>query len=89
MGWSRPQRVIGQSTTEAIQAGIYFGTVGQVKEITRRIRAELGEEARVVATGGLAPLIGPELEEVDLIEPHLLLDGLAAIYRRLKRLGHW
>lgn len=89
VGWSRPQRVIGQSTTEAIQAGIYFGTVGQVKEITRRIRAELGEEARVVATGGLAPLIGPELEEVDLIEPHLLLDGLAAIYRRLKRLGHW
>lgn len=89
VGWSRPRRVIGQSTTEAIQAGIYFGTIGQVKEITRRIRAELGDEARVVATGGLAPIIGPEVEEVDLIEPHLLLDGLAAIHRRLKRLAVW
>lgn len=89
VGWSRPQRVIGQSTTEAIQAGVYFGTIGQVREITRRIRAELGDEARVVATGGLAPVIGPEVDEVDLIEPHLLLDGLAAIHRRLRRLGRW
>lgn len=89
VGWTRPQRIIGQSTTEAIQAGVYFGTIGQVREITRRIRADLGDEARVVATGGLAPLIGPEVDEVDLIEPHLLLDGLAAIHRRLRRLGRW
>ncbi|BAS29016.1 type III pantothenate kinase [Limnochorda pilosa] len=89
IGWARPTRAIGQSTTEAIQAGIYFGTVGQVKEVTRRIRQELGGEARVVATGGLAPLIGPELDEVDRVEPYLILDGLAAIHRRLRALGEW
>src|SRR5690606_22753844 len=83
VGWARPARVIGQSATEAIQAGIYVGTIGQVKEVTRRIREELGQPARVIATGGLAHLIGPELDEVDRVEPYLTLDGLAAVHQRL------
>ena len=53
----RPDRVIGRNTIEALQAGFIFGFVGQSEAIITRMRAEMKQEAPVVATGGLAEVI--------------------------------
>src|SRR5207253_7517113 len=52
-----PTRAIGGSTAEALQSGLFYGTIGQVEGVVRRFRRELGSGARVVATGGLAPVL--------------------------------
>ncbi len=78
----RPRQVIGRNTVTSMQSGIYYGFVGQVNEIVRRMKRELGEEAVVVATGGLAELICEEVETVDHVDPYLTLWGLKIIYER-------
>jgi type III pantothenate kinase len=78
----RPERVVGRSTVEAMQSGLYYGYVGLAEGMLRRTIAELGGSARVVATGGFAPLICAELAGVDAIEPDLTLEGLRLIYER-------
>jgi len=75
-----PKRAIGRTTVESMQSGTVFGVIGQVNELTRRIRAELAEKATVVATGGLASTIGPLCEVVDVIDSNLTLEGLRLIY---------
>jgi type III pantothenate kinase len=80
-----PDSAIGRSTEDAMRSGIVFGAVGQVDEIVRRIVEEWGEQPVVVATGGLAARIAEHSETIDLVEPDLTLEGLAAIYRRLAR----
>ncbi|MBE3565815.1 MAG: type III pantothenate kinase [Thermogemmatispora sp.] len=76
----KPRQVIGRTTNGAMQAGIIYGTVGQVNELVRRMKAELGGEARVVATGGLAEVISSEAEVIEVVEPFLTLEGLRLIY---------
>jgi type III pantothenate kinase len=71
-----PERAIGKNTKEAIQSGLFLGYVGLIDFLVKRMKAELGESARVIATGGLAaPFLGlsTEIEEVD---PDLTLCGL-------------
>ena len=65
-----------------MQAGVYYGFVGQVDGIVSRMRRELGTNARVVATGGLAVIIAPATKSIDLVEPMLTLEGLRIIYER-------
>ena len=72
---ARPSQVIGKSTSRSIQAGIYYGYVGLVDGILRRMKDELGG-GQVVATGGLATLIAGESKEIDRIEDDLTLYGL-------------
>lgn len=72
----RPRSVIGKNTVEALQSGILFGFAGLVDGLVRRITAELGEPATVVATGGLAPLAIADSETIDRYEPDLTLIGL-------------
>ncbi|HEX5495944.1 MAG TPA: type III pantothenate kinase [Mycobacteriales bacterium] len=72
----RPRSVIGKSTVEALQSGILFGFAGLVDGLVRRILAELGEPATVVATGGLAPLAIADSETIERFEPDLTLIGL-------------
>jgi type III pantothenate kinase len=72
----RPRSVIGKSTVEALQSGILFGFAGQVDGLVRRILAELGGDATVVATGGLAPLAMADSETIERYEPNLTLIGL-------------
>ena len=79
---ARPRSVIGKSTSEALQSGLLYGFVGQVDGMVRRITAELGGRAVVVATGGLAPLILDESETLVHHEPDLTLVGLRLVHER-------
>jgi type III pantothenate kinase len=78
----RPPSVIGRNTTQTLQSGMVFGYAGLVDTMVRRIRKELGEDARVIATGGLAGLIASETETIERVEPFLTLEGLRLIYER-------
>ncbi|ANF95128.1 type III pantothenate kinase [Paenibacillus bovis] len=78
----KPRKVIGRNTVHAMQSGIIFGYAGQVDGIVKRIRAEMGVTARVIATGGLAELISSETETVTEVNPMLTLEGLRLIYER-------
>ncbi|MEO8476509.1 MAG: pantothenate kinase, partial [Actinomycetota bacterium] len=70
---------VGRSTVEAIQSGLIFGTAGEVDGIVRRIQAEVGPST-VVATGGLASVVIPHCETIDLHEPWLTLEGLRLVF---------
>jgi type III pantothenate kinase len=78
----RPPSAVGRNTEHSIQAGMLFGYVGLVEGLVARFRKELGEDMKVVATGGLADLIAAETDVIDLVDPTLTLDGLYRIYRR-------
>jgi len=77
---SRPKHAIGTNTIAAIQSGIIFGYVGLIEGIVARIQQELGEKAKVVATGGYAELMAKETTVIDVINPDLTLIGLRLIY---------
>ena len=76
-------RVIGTSTTESIQSGLYWGYVGLVDGILRRMKLELSG-AHVVSTGGLAELISPACDEIDSVNKNLTLEGLRLIHELQK-----
>ena len=75
-----PPSVIGKTTVGGLQSGLVYGFAGQVDGIVRRIRGELGAEARAVATGGLADLVTPHSETIEHIDPFLTLEGIRAIW---------
>jgi type III pantothenate kinase len=77
-----PGRVIGRSTVASIQAGLYYGYAEMVEGLIRRIRAELGEPARVVATGGLAETLAGAIPSIEAVDPVLTLTGLRLIWER-------
>ncbi|MBA2614632.1 MAG: type III pantothenate kinase [Actinobacteria bacterium] len=77
-----PERTIATSTTAALQSGVVFGFAGQVDGIVDRMRAELGEGTRVVATGGLAGLIAPHSRTIETVDPLLTLEGLRLVWDR-------
>jgi type III pantothenate kinase len=79
---TKPASIIGKNTINAMQSGIFFGFVGQVDEIARRMKKELGENTRVIATGGLANLIAQESTFIEVVDPYLTLNGLRLIYER-------
>ncbi|HLS20484.1 MAG TPA: type III pantothenate kinase [Bacillota bacterium] len=78
----RPETVIGHSTVEAMQSGVYYGYVGQVDGIIKRMKEQVGNTAKVIATGGLAPLIAKGSETIDHVDQQLTLKGLYIIYKR-------
>lgn len=78
-----PGTVIGRDTVTAIQAGIVYGAIGAAEAIVARIRAEIGTHARVIASGGLAPVIAGETTSIERVEPHLVLYGLRTHYLSL------
>ncbi len=80
----RPKRAIGTNTTAAIQSGIIFGYVGLIEGMVARFRRELGEKAKVVATGGWAELIASETPVIDVVNLNLTLIGLRLIYQMNK-----
>jgi len=80
----RPARVIGKSTTEAMQSGIFWGYVGLVEGMVQRITKEFGADLAVVATGGLAPLFVGVTPVIHHLDPEITMRGLVEIYRRNK-----
>jgi type III pantothenate kinase len=78
----RPEQIIGQTTINSVQSGLYYGYIGMVDGILKRMLAELGNHPRIIATGGLARLIGRGSEYIEEIDDHLTLEGLRLIYER-------
>ena len=81
----RPAHVIGRNTRESMQAGIYHGYVALVEGVVARIRAELGVEAPVVATGGMAGVFRDDLGFLADVDPRLTLVGLRLIWEKNRR----
>ena len=77
---ARPPHATGKNTIHSMQSGLVFGYAGLVDGLVGRLRAEWGEAARVVATGGLAELIAAESNTIELVEPNLTLIGLRLIF---------
>ncbi len=78
----KPPKAIGRNTAHSVQSGIVFGYVGLVDGLVDRIRAEIGDPCRVLATGGLASLIAPESRTIEEVVPDLTLDGLRILHGR-------
>ncbi len=79
-----PPKVIGSTTAESIRSGLFYGAIGGVDEIVRRMAKEAKVHPKVVATGGAAPLIAPASATIEEVAPHLTLDGLRMVYNRQK-----
>lgn len=81
-GITKPPRAVGRNTVQSMQSGIVFGYVGLVDGLVERLRAELGGSCSVVATGGLAHLIEPESQTIELVDEDLTLEGLRILHER-------
>jgi type III pantothenate kinase len=79
---ARPRSAIGKTTTGALQSGLLFGYAGMVDAMVGRIRAELGGQARVIATGGLASRVASETDSIERVEPFLTLEGLRILFEK-------
>lgn len=75
-----PKKAIGKGTVSAMQSGILYGYAGLIEGMVARIQGEMGERARVIATGGLAELIARETKCIQAVEPDLTLIGLRIIF---------
>lgn len=75
-----PPRVVGKNTVGALQSGLFYGYVGLVDELVTRMKAELGSEARVIGTGGLATLFADVSRTIDDVDELLTLDGLRILH---------
>lgn len=78
-----PEATIGRNTVTSMQSGAVFGQAGQVDRIVGNMKNEINaKECRVIATGGLAGLIAPYSETIDIVDKQLTLDGLQLIYNK-------
>lgn len=77
----RPRRVVGRTTVESIQSGVFFGYVALVDGLVDRIREEMAvQPVHVIATGGLAPLVAADSRTIEAVDENLTLDGLRRIH---------
>ena len=75
-----PAHVINMGTIDAMQSGVVYGNAGAIDGIIERMEEELGYPAKVVACGGLAPLIIPHCKHSAVIDDELLLKGLDILF---------
>jgi type III pantothenate kinase len=78
----RPDKIIGTNPNGSIQSGLYYGNVGLVDGVLEKMIEELGAGTRVIATGGLAPLISRGSRLIEKVDADLTLEGLRMIYER-------
>ena len=82
VGIEPTKTVTGKSTVEAMQSGIYWGYVGLIEGLVKRLKDEHGDDMKVIATGGLAGLFSDATDCIGHSDPDLILLGLLAIYRK-------
>ena len=75
-----PPAAIGRNTVHAMQSGLVLGYVGLIEGLVARIRAELGDRAKVIATGGMAHILAEQTAVIETVDPMLTLEGLRLIY---------
>jgi len=80
--FSTPKSIIAKNTVNSIQAGIIYGYAGLVDGIVARMKAEVGSNPLVIATGGLAKVVQPETKSIEIVDEMLTLEGLRLIYER-------
>jgi type III pantothenate kinase len=78
----KPSRIVGRTTVGAMESGLFYGYVGMVEGLVRRMGDELGGNAISIATGGLADVIAPETPLIQHVDPDLTLHGLRLVWER-------
>ena len=82
----KPTRIVGRDTIECMQSGIFYGIIGQLEGIVRRMWNEIGSECRVICTGGHCELVRDELTFDAAFDPYLTLKGIAySVDKSLRR----
>jgi type III pantothenate kinase len=81
----KPARIVGRTTVGAMESGLFYGYVGMVEGLVRRMSDELGGGAICIATGGLADVIAPETAVIQHVDPDLTLHGLRLVWERNSR----
>lgn len=76
---SKPEKILGNNTEEAIRSGVFYGSVGLAKQLIRSLSSQIEDSPTVVATGGFSSILAPEIEEIDVVDQTLVLDGLRMI----------
>jgi type III pantothenate kinase len=81
----KPSHIVGRTTVGAMESGLFYGYVGMVEGLVRRMTHELGGRAICIATGGLADVIAPETTVIQHVDPDLTLHGLRIVWERNAR----
>jgi type III pantothenate kinase len=79
---TQPRTLIGKTTVDAIRSGVLYGYAAMVDGILARLRDDLGAETKALATGGLASLVVPYCEGIDVVDDELTLTGLRLLWER-------
>lgn len=85
VGVAKPKKVIGTNTVDAIKSGVFWGYVGLVEGMIKRIKTEFRMPMKVIATGGLAPLFSEAISSIEHVDLELTLRGLQIIYQKNKK----